>query len=191
MNETIPSKNKTMNYISKRIQQDIWPKKNAPDPTQTANDPFAGSKGLDKKNENDGSNSVRASRLSRLSKRASDYFKGNIEKDTVKNKNYRKVLFTGKTSQLVVMSLKEGEEIGEEVHSDIDQFIRIEQGQATAVLNGKKLKLKEDDAIIVPAGMKHNIINNSKGELKLYSIYSPPEHAPNTLQKTKQDDKDH
>jgi hypothetical protein len=78
MNETILPENKTMDYVSKRIQQDIRPKKNAPDPTQTANDPFAGSKGLDKKNENDGSNSVRASRLSRLSKRASDVLKGGL-----------------------------------------------------------------------------------------------------------------
>ncbi|WP_250461184.1 cupin domain-containing protein [Microbulbifer litoralis] len=84
------------------------------------------------------------------------------------------------------MSLKPGEEIGEEVHDGIDQFIRFEEGEAKLILDGKVYELKADDAVVIPAGVRHNIINASKSEsLKLYTIYSPPEHKPGTIQKTK------
>jgi mannose-6-phosphate isomerase-like protein (cupin superfamily) len=109
-----------------------------------------------------------------------------IEKETLENTNFRKVLFTGPNSQLVVMSLKPGEDIGTEVHEEHDQFIRIEKGQAKAVLNGEVHKLEDDFAVIIPAGTEHNIINKSETEeLKLYTIYSPPEHPDGTVHKTK------
>ena len=113
------------------------------------------------------------------------YF-GNIEKETLENENYRKVLFTGPQSQLVVMSLQPGEEIGEEIHDDHDQFIRIEQGEAEVSIDEEIRVLKEDEATIIPAGSKHNAVNTSKNkELKLYTIYSPAEHPKGTVFKTK------
>ena len=115
-------------------------------------------------------------------------FYGNIEKLTTENDNFRKVIFTGKNAQLVLMSLLPGEEIGNEVHSNVDQFFRIEKGEAKFVLdNGKEHHLAGNgDAVIVPAGTYHNVINGSKTEkVKLYTIYSPPNHPANTLQKTK------
>ena len=112
----------------------------------------------------------------------------NIEKETKENTNFRKVLFTGPQSQLVVMSLKPGEDIGEEVHNDIDQFIRIEEGEAKVVLDGKETEIKDDWATVVPAGTKHNVINTSQEkELKLYTIYSPAEHKEGTIHKTKEE----
>jgi mannose-6-phosphate isomerase-like protein (cupin superfamily) len=111
---------------------------------------------------------------------------GHIEKETLKNKYFRRVLFTGKHAQLVVMSLKPGEEIGNEVHAKVDQFFRIEQGEATFVFNGKKRKARTADAVVVPAGTHHNVVNSSKTEtLKLYTIYSPPNHPAGTVHKTK------
>ncbi|HEY5998548.1 MAG TPA: cupin domain-containing protein [bacterium] len=113
---------------------------------------------------------------------------GHIEKETLKNKYFRKVLFTGKHAQLVVMSLKPGEEIGNEVHPKVDQFFRIEQGQAAFVYNNgkEKHKVRDADAVVVPAGTHHNVINTSKTEtLKLYTIYSPPNHPAGTVHKTK------
>ena len=115
-------------------------------------------------------------------------YSGPIEEETIENKNFRKVLFTGKNSQLVLMSLKGGEEIGMETHKDIDQFFRVEEGEAIFVLNGKEQKIKADEAIIIPAGTKHNVINASKTEpLKIYTIYSPPNHPPKTIDETKED----
>ncbi len=115
-------------------------------------------------------------------------FVGNIENQTLKNANFRQVLYTGKYSQLVLMSLKAGEEIGEETHSDVDQFFRFEQGQGKVVIDGKENTVKDGDAVIVPAGAKHNVINISKDtELKLYTIYSPPEHQDKTVRKTKKE----
>lgn len=112
---------------------------------------------------------------------------GNIEEETIKNKYFRKVLFTAPNSQLVVMSLKPREEIGEEVH-ELDQFIRIESGEAKFVLDGEEHKVGDDWAVVVPAGAKHNVINTSdKEELKLYTIYSPPEHKDGTVHKTKEE----
>jgi mannose-6-phosphate isomerase-like protein (cupin superfamily) len=112
---------------------------------------------------------------------------GPIEKQTLKNNYFRQVLFTGKHAQLVVMSLKPGEEIGNEVHKKVDQFFRIEQGEAAFVFRGKEKHLvKDGDAVIVPAGTYHNVINTSKtAKLKLYTIYSPPNHPDKTIHKTK------
>jgi mannose-6-phosphate isomerase-like protein (cupin superfamily) len=113
---------------------------------------------------------------------------GPIEHETEKNNNFRKVLFTGKHTQLVVMSLKAGEEIGNEVHAHVDQFFRIEQGEATFVFNGGKEQhvVKDGDAVIVPAGTYHNVLNSSKTQvLKLYTLYSPPNHPDGTVHKTK------
>lgn len=110
----------------------------------------------------------------------------NIEKDTVENNNFRKVLYTGKNSQLVVMSLKSGEEIGEEVHS-VDQFIRIEKGKGKAILDGAVHEIEDGSAVVVPSGAKHNVINGPEGEMKLYTIYSPPEHKDKTIHQTKEE----
>ena len=115
-------------------------------------------------------------------------FKSNIEKDTLKNNDFRRVLYTGRNSQLVLMSLRPGEEIGEEVHKTIDQFLRFEKGEGTVSIDGAKHKIGDGDAVIVPAGARHNVINTSKTtELKLYTIYSPPEHQDGTVRKTKAD----
>lgn len=109
----------------------------------------------------------------------------NIEQETLNNKNFRKVLFTAPNSQLVVMSLKPGEEIGMETH-DLDQFIRFESGEGEVVLNGKHHRVADDFAVVIPAGTRHNVINTSTDEeLKLYTLYSPPEHKPGTIHKTK------
>jgi len=100
----------------------------------------------------------------------------NIEDETKRNNDFRRVLYTGKNSQLVVMSLKPGEEIGEEVHDDVDQFIRIEKGVGKAVIDGIEYPVEDDFAIVIPAGARHNVINGPKKEMKLYTLYSPPEH---------------
>jgi mannose-6-phosphate isomerase-like protein (cupin superfamily) len=114
---------------------------------------------------------------------------GKIEKQRVSNNYFRQVLFTGKYAQLVVMCLQPGEEIGNEVHNTVDQFFRIEEGEAVFVFSGtEKHVVKNADAVIVPAGTYHNVINNSKTEkLKLYTIYSPPNHPDKTVHKTKAD----
>jgi mannose-6-phosphate isomerase-like protein (cupin superfamily) len=117
-------------------------------------------------------------------------FHGPIESETLGNNYFRQVLFTGKHAQLVVMSLKPGEEIGNEVHAKVDQFFRIEQGQADFIMdNGKEThKAKDGDAVIVPAGTFHNVINTSATKpLKLYTVYSPPNHPAGTVHKTKAD----
>jgi mannose-6-phosphate isomerase-like protein (cupin superfamily) len=114
---------------------------------------------------------------------------GPIEKATLDNGYFRQVLFTGKHSQLVVMCLQPGEEIGNEVHSNVDQFFRIEEGEGRFVFNGKEEHLVHDgDAVVVPAGTYHNVINASSSKpLKLYTIYSPPNHPDGTVHKTKAD----
>lgn len=112
----------------------------------------------------------------------------NIEEKTLQNENFREVLYTAQHSQLVVMNLLPNEEIGLEVHEIVDQFIRVEQGEAKAILNGEEHVLSDGVAIIVPAGTEHNIINtSSKNKLKLYTIYSPAHHKDKTVHKTKQD----
>jgi mannose-6-phosphate isomerase-like protein (cupin superfamily) len=110
----------------------------------------------------------------------------NIEKDTLDNENYRKVLYTGKM-QLVVMSLKPGEDIPMEIHPDIDQFIRVEKGSAYVKIGEEEYNIKEDDVVIVPAGNHHYVKNSSDEDLKLYTIYTPAEHAPETVHKTKEE----
>jgi len=113
---------------------------------------------------------------------------GDIERETIDNENFRKVLFTGRYSQLVVMSLKPGEEIGEEIHNNVDQFIRVEEGAGLAVIDGEENVIEEEYAIVVPAGAMHNIINTSETEeLKLYTVYSPPEHKDGTIHRTKKE----
>jgi len=108
----------------------------------------------------------------------------NIEKITEENNKFRQVLYTAKNSQLVVMSLKPGEEIGEETH-DLDQFIRVEKGEGRAVLDGAEKEIKEDYAVVIPAGTRHNVINDGEEEMKLYTIYSPPEHKDGIVHQTK------
>jgi mannose-6-phosphate isomerase-like protein (cupin superfamily) len=115
----------------------------------------------------------------------------NIEKATMQNDNFRKVLNTAQHSQLVVMSLLPGEEIGTEVH-DLDQFIRFESGRGKVILDGKEYEVEDDWAVVIPAGVEHNVINTSDSEkMKLYSIYSPPEHPEGTVHPTKVDDTGH
>jgi mannose-6-phosphate isomerase-like protein (cupin superfamily) len=115
-------------------------------------------------------------------------FTDNLEEETKKNTDFRKVLYTGKYSQLVVMCLKPGEEIGEETHDDVDQFFRFEEGLGIVVIDGAKHAVKEGSGVIVPSGAKHNIMNTSKTRsLKLYTIYSPPEHMDKVIRKTKQE----
>jgi mannose-6-phosphate isomerase-like protein (cupin superfamily) len=117
-----------------------------------------------------------------------DGYSVNIEEKTIKNENFREVLFTGKHSQLVVMTLQPGEEIGEETHDGIDQFIRVEAGEGVAVLNDQETKILDGSAVVIPAGVKHNVINRSQEEpLRLYTIYSPPEHPDGTVHKNKKE----
>ena len=114
---------------------------------------------------------------------------GAIEALTLENSYFRRVLFTARHSQLVLMCLRPGEEIGDEVHDNVDQFFRIESGEARFVFNEKETHLAHDgDAVVVAAGTYHNVINTSKtAPLKLYTIYSPPNHADGTVHKTKAD----
>lgn len=110
----------------------------------------------------------------------------NIEKDTLENENFRKVLNTTDRSQLVVMSLLPGEEIGNEIHPEVDQFIRIEQGRGKAVINNsEEYELEDDFAIVIPANTWHNIINTGDEKLKLYTVYTPPNHPAGTIHETK------
>ena len=112
----------------------------------------------------------------------------NIEKDTLENGYFRKVLYTAPNSQLVLMSIEPKDDIGEETHDNVDQFFRIEDGEGLAVLNGIETKISDGSAIIVPAGTKHNIINTSQIEkLRLYTIYSPANHIDGRIHETKAD----
>ena len=115
-------------------------------------------------------------------------FVNNIEKLTLANDKFRKVIYTAKHSQLVLMSLLPGEEIGEEVHDTLDQFFRFEKGKGKAVINGVESDIGDGSAVIIPAGTKHNIINTSQiDSLKLYTIYSPPNHADGVEFETKEE----
>jgi len=111
---------------------------------------------------------------------------GDIEKATEENGNFRRVLYTGKHSQLVVMSVPVGGEIGEEVHT-VDQFLRVEAGQGKAILDGVESAVADGFAVVVPAGARHNIVNTGTEDLKLYTIYSPAEHLDGTVHATKAD----
>jgi len=115
-------------------------------------------------------------------------FKPNIEKDTLENRKFRKVLYTGKHSQLVLMSLRPKEEIGMETHTENDQFFRFESGQGKVIIDGNVYEVGDGVAIVVPAGAKHNIINVSDSkELKLYTIYSPAHHKDGIVRETKEE----
>lgn len=115
-------------------------------------------------------------------------FVANIEKDALDNNFFRKVIFTAKHCQLVLMSLKPKEDIGEEIHETLDQFFRFEKGEGKVVIEGKEFQVKDGFAAVVPAGTKHNIINtSSERPLKLYTIYSPPNHLDGTIHKTKEE----
>jgi mannose-6-phosphate isomerase-like protein (cupin superfamily) len=115
-------------------------------------------------------------------------FAANLEEETKKNMDFRRVLYTGKFSQLVLMCLKPKEDIGEETHDDVDQFFRFEEGDGVVVIDGTQQVVKDGSGVIVPSGAKHNIINTSNTKnLKLYTIYSPPEHLDKVVRKTKQE----
>lgn len=114
-------------------------------------------------------------------------FVDNIEDLTLGNKDFRRVVYTGKHTQLVLMSLRKGEEIGEEVHEDGDQFFRVEKGKGEVVIDGERHKIRRDDAIVIPAGARHNVINTGDKSLKLYTLYAPPEHKDGTVHHTKAD----
>ena len=118
-----------------------------------------------------------------------DAYVGSIERATLNNPFFRQVLFTGKHSQLVVMCLQPGEDIGDEVHAGTDQFFRIEEGEAKFVFDEKEENLvRNGDAVVVQAGTYHNVINTSPtNALRLYTIYSPPNHPPGTIHHTKAD----
>lgn len=115
-------------------------------------------------------------------------FSSNIEEDTIANEDFRKVLYTGKHSQLVLMSLNAKEEIGMETHPDNDQFFRFEKGEGKVVIDGNEYEVSDGSAIVVPSGAEHNVINVSENdELKLYTIYSPPHHKDGIVRKTKEE----
>lgn len=115
-------------------------------------------------------------------------YKDNIEKLTTENENFRKVLYTGKHSQLVAMSLAPSEEIGMEVHTDNDQFFRFESGDGRVIIDGNEYSVTDGDAVVVPAGAEHNVINVSDAApLKLYTIYSPAHHQDGVVRATKAD----
>lgn len=114
-------------------------------------------------------------------------FIADIEELTVENTDFRRVLYTGRKLQLVLMALKPGEEIGEEVHEDRDQFFRIEEGEGEVVIDSMRTPVEEDHAIVVPAGARHNLINSGDKPLLLYTLYGPPEHREGLVHKTKAD----
>ena len=115
-------------------------------------------------------------------------FATDLEKETRKNTDFRRVLYTGRFSQLVLMSLKPGEEIGEEVHDTVDQFFRFEEGEGMVIIDGVKHQVRDGSGVIVPSGARHNVLNtSSKVNLKLYTIYSPPEHRDKVVRHTKAD----
>lgn len=114
-------------------------------------------------------------------------FVDDIEDMTEQNSDFRRVLYTGRQLQLVLMSLQPGEDIGEEVHPDRDQFFRVEKGKGEVWIDGHQTTIKSDFAIVVPAGARHNIRNTGDEPLKLYTLYGPPEHADGTVHVTKSD----
>lgn len=114
-------------------------------------------------------------------------FVADIEEKTKSNENFRQVLFTAPNSQLVVMTLQPGEEIGLEVHNENDQFFRFEEGKGKIIIGGEETEIEDDWAAVVPAGTEHNVINTGEGPLKLYTIYSPAHHPDGTIHKTKEE----
>ena len=111
----------------------------------------------------------------------------NIEKETLENGNFRKVLYTGKHSQLVLMTLQPGEDIGAEVHEEHDQFFRIDAGKGKVIIDGVETEVEDGFAVVVPAGAEHNVLNTGDEPLKLYTIYSPPEHQDGVVHQTRAD----
>ena len=119
-------------------------------------------------------------------------FIADIEDLTEENTDFRRVLYTGKKMQLVLMALQPGEEIGTEVHEDRDQFFRIEEGRGTVYIDGAANRVEDDYAVIVPAGARHNVVNDGDAPLRLYTLYGPPEHKDKVVHKTKEDaERDH
>lgn len=117
-------------------------------------------------------------------------FATNIEEDTLSNEDYRRVIFTGHHTQLVLMTIAPGEEIGRETHEGHDQFIRVEEGSGEALMDGQIYPLTDGTALVIPSGVEHNIANTSaESPLRLYTLYSPPEHPEGTVQHTKSDEK--
>lgn len=112
----------------------------------------------------------------------------NIERDTLENEDYRRVLYTGEHTQLVLMTLRPGEEIGRETHEGHDQFIRIEAGSGYVELDGERRDLADGSIVVIPSGAEHNVVNSGAEPLRLYTLYSPPEHPDGTLQRTKADE---
>ena len=114
-------------------------------------------------------------------------FVENIEQLTLDNTDFRRVLYTGKHLQLVLMTLQPGDDIGEEVHAGHDQFFRIESGKGEVLIDGTRHPVEDDDAVIVPAGARHNVTNTGDAPLKLYTLYAPPEHKDGVIHPTKAD----
>ena len=114
-------------------------------------------------------------------------FVGNIGKLTEANNDFRRVLYTGHNLQLVMMAIQPGGEIGEEVHDDVDQFFRVETGEGEVWIDGTRNPVKADDGIVVPQGARHNLVNTGSETLRLYTLYSPPEHIDGTVQVTHAD----
>ena len=114
-------------------------------------------------------------------------FVENIEQLTLDNTDFRRVLYTGKHLQLVLMTLQPGDDIGEEVHDGHDQFFRIESGKGEVLIDGSRHPVQDDDAVIVPAGARHNVTNTGDAPLKLYTLYAPPEHKDGVIHPTKAD----
>jgi mannose-6-phosphate isomerase-like protein (cupin superfamily) len=114
-------------------------------------------------------------------------FCDNIDRMTVENQDFRRVLYTGQNLQLVLMTLQPGDEIGEEVHEDRDQFFRIEEGSGVVDIDGVENRVEDDFAVVVPAGARHNVRNTGDQPLRLYTIYGPPEHKHGIVQSTKEE----
>jgi len=114
-------------------------------------------------------------------------FFSHLEEDVKQNSNFRKVLYTGHHSQLVLMSLLAGEEIGMEIHPDNDQFFRFDQGEGKVIVDGNEYEVKDGDAVLVPAGAEHNVINTGSEPLRFYTIYSPPHHKDGIVRETKKE----
>lgn len=112
-------------------------------------------------------------------------FVADIEELTEENTDFRRVLYTGKNLQLVLMAIQPGEEIGEEIHADRDQFFRVEKGKGVVWIDGHRSEIKRDTAIVVPAGARHNVVNTGDKPLRLYTLFAPPEHRDGTVQATK------
>jgi mannose-6-phosphate isomerase-like protein (cupin superfamily) len=112
-------------------------------------------------------------------------FNGDIEEQTTDNKDFRRVIYTAKYSQLVLMTLKPGEEIGMEAHDDGDQFFRFEEGNGRVHIDGHEYEVEDGSAVVIPSGALHNVTNTGKKDLKMYTIYSPPEHRDKVVHKTK------